>query len=38
MDWCQIITSSLFGIIVAAVGGFATYKTMVIRKELGIKD
>ena len=28
MDWIQIITSSLSGIIGAAVGGFATYLTM----------
>lgn len=28
MDWCQILVSSLSGILGAAVGGFATYKTM----------
>lgn len=28
MDWCQILVSSLSGILGAAVGGFATYLTM----------
>lgn len=28
MDWCQIIISSLSGIVGAAVGGFAAYLTM----------
>lgn len=28
MDWCQILVSSLSGIVGAAVGGFATYLTM----------
>ena len=28
MDWCQILVSSLSGIVGAAVGGFAAYLTM----------